>query len=184
MSAEDTERLVRNPNLVDRPSYYFLHRQDRTPAGLGCPAPTGVFWSFFNCAEEPANNPIHRSHYFDGTLVHLDAVPWATVKPWSNLKTNHPDVATELTELALPVFYETLRNAPHLLSIFVRGRMAANFLGATGLLKLDFTPCPSDPRYQLAKGSMSLPDGRKIEVRAINHFQNISEAAAQALILL
>lgn len=85
MSDEETDLLINGPKLVERPAFYFRHGQDGTPAGLGCPTPTG-FWSFFNCAEDPANNPIHRSHYFDGTLVHLDAVPWATIKPWSKLK--------------------------------------------------------------------------------------------------
>lgn len=82
------------------------------------------------------------------------------------------------------MFYETLGNAPSLLSIFVRGRTAANFLVAAELVKLAWTRCADDPKYQLARGRMSLPYGRKIEVRAINHFQHVTEAAARALICL
>lgn len=177
MTVEETNGIINNPPLVERPKYYFRFGQNGTPPGLGHPRPDG-FWSFFNCGGIPDQNPLHREHYYAGSLVHLDAVPWATIHRWADV---HPDVQIRLLQLAIPVFRASLETAENLRSIFIRGRTAAEFLERTGVgLRIKWDQFA--PKRSVGKGMIRLTNGRCIEVRAVNQFNNITAEAARALI--
>lgn len=177
---EATDRLIVNPSLTERPKFYFRFGQLGTPQGLGHPNPSG-FWSFFNCAGAPEQNPIHRDHYFNGSLVHIDGVPWATRQKWSTFKNHHPLTAEQMAHLGLASLHQTLENSPEITKIFVRGRTASAFLEATNF-GLELTWVPIAAQYWLGTGIMSLNDGRTIDVRAINQFHSITAEAAPAVI--
>lgn len=183
-----TNEIVRDTLLVERPSYYFKHGQPLTPPGIGHPAPGG-FWSFFNCAGPPEVNPIHREHYFDGSSCHLDIVPWATQSAWSHVPV---PVRGELIQNSTGVLPEALIKGKGITTIFVRGRTAADTLIELALHgeqlswepNLDWHERIEAPRYRFLKGTLRFGDKRKIKLKAINHFQNITHEAARALVNL
>lgn len=183
-----TKRIFSDPDLLDRPSYYFRHNNPGIPAGLGHPNPGG-FWSFFNCAGPPNTNPIHREHYFDGSLCHLDIVPWATQSAWSHVPV---PVRGELIRNSTGILSEALMKGKGITTIFVRGRTAADTLIELALHgeqlswepNLDWHERIEAPRYRFLKGTLRFGDKRKIKLKAINHFQNITHEAAVELVNL
>lgn len=91
------------------------------------------------------------------------------------------DIQARLLQLAAPVFRDTLETAENLRSIFVRGTTAAEFLEMTGLgLELQWVHIA--PGRLIGTGQIELTGGRRITVRAVNQFNNITAAAARALI--
>lgn len=188
MSADDTNNRVHNPQLTERQKYYFAKGHPFTPDGLGHPHPGG-FWSFFNCGVGGEENPFHREHYnpstrerLDGSLVHLDAVPWATCSPWQDVSEH---VRKTLKYLAMDVFHQTLSKGPNITKILVRGRTAATFLERCGFgLDLEWSQSANRATFMFGQGAFNIDDGRTISVLALNQFNNLPQDVAPELLEL
>ncbi len=166
-------------DLHTRPTGYFAaHALGRQPYG---------FWNFFNPGGDAAANPVHRDHYFNGNLAHLDMVPWATRLNWGH-KDLPNNVRDGLRQAGMPVFLAVLGHSPHLKCLVVRGTSAANFLMEVAVLLGDnnfqLEEFAQSPRrrgnYVMKLGHLQLGN-RVLHVVSLNQFHDVSGAAAQII---
>lgn len=155
-------------DATTRPRRYF--DPDTSPRADG-------FWSLFNPGGRPGVNPVHRDHYVTGRLAHVDVTPWATREVWSQVDAA---VRVELLKLGRPILEATLRAAPNLSCLVVRGVTAAKVLADVfGAPQPIWQPVVGV--YSLAQFSVVVAE-RTLPVVAVNQFRNIVEPVAMELV--